>query len=492
MRLLLFRIAAALCWMLVPSAARAGAELGLHLAPCVQGHSNVAAECGSFGVYEDRAAGFGRIVSLRLVVLKSKHHVHRAIALIAGGPGQSAVAAAPFIADGKFAKELSVLRDDYDLLFVDNRGMGGSNPFACDLAPRAHPGDYFRQLWPDALLSACRAKSTATSNPGLYNTINAVDDLDDVRAALGYPRLVLDGSSYGTFFSFVAMRRHPDRIESVILDAAYAPHFQPLPGAPAGAQIALDDLVVKCRRDAVCNSHFPAFAHHFDALVRRFDRGPIAVRVKNVGTQRVETVMLSKEVFVDRLRQVLYDPQNASSIPYVVERAYHADYSPLGRVVNVVSLGLAQGINWGAFLSYSCADEVPFISEAEVEAQAARSFARDLRVRAQQKACAIWHVPPAPPSLNDAVRSAAPVLIVSGSDDPATPPRYAAEASRFLPNAKQVVVRGAGHATETGCTQRLIVQFVRARSAKGLDVSRCTAAFKMPHFDTSLVGWPNP
>jgi pimeloyl-ACP methyl ester carboxylesterase len=478
--------------MLVPSAARAGAALGLHLTPCVQGHSSVAAECGTFGVYEDRTAGSGRVVSLQLVVLKSKHHVHRAIAVIAGGPGQSAVAAAPFIADGKFAKGLSVLRDEYDLLFVDNRGMGGSHPFTCDLAPRAHPGNYFRQLWPDALLSACRAKSAATSNPDFYNTINAVDDLDDVRAALGYNRLVLDGSSYGTFFSFVAMRRHPDRIESVILDAAYAPHFQPLPGAPAGAQIALDDLVVKCRRDAVCNSHFPAFAQHFYALVRRFDRGPIAVPVKRAGTKRVETVLLSKEVFVDRLRQVLYDPENASSIPYVVERAYHADYGPLGRVVNVVSLGLAQALNWGAFLSYSCADEVPFISEAEVHAEAARSFARDLRVRAQQKACTIWHVSPAPRSLNDAVRSVAPVLIVSGSDDPATPPRYAAAALHYLPNAKQVVVRGAGHATQTACTQRLIVQFVRARSVKGLDVSRCTAAFEVPHFDTSLAGWPDP
>jgi hypothetical protein len=52
------------------------------------------------GVYEDRAARSGRIISLRLVILKAKHSAHHAIAVVAGGPGQSAVSLAPMIADG--------------------------------------------------------------------------------------------------------------------------------------------------------------------------------------------------------------------------------------------------------------------------------------------------------------------------------------------------------------------------------------------------------
>ncbi len=476
---------------LPPAAHAESSDLGLHLTPCVQGRAKVAAECGTFGVYEDRAARSGRIISLRVIVLTAKHPTHGAIASIAGGPGQSAVLGAPFIADGTFARELSTLRDHYDILFVDSRGMGGSHPFGCNLAPFAHPGSYFRQLWPDALLTACRAKSAATSDASLYNTNNSVDDLDDVRATLGYPRLVLDGGSYGTFFALIYMRRHPRQVESAVLDGVDAPHFQPLPGAPIGAQTALNDLIAKCRRDAVCNAHFPDFARHFDAVVRRFDRGSISVRVKNAATKRFETVFLSKEVFVDRLRQVLYVPQNAASVPYVIERAYHGDYGPLGQVVNVVSLGMAGALDWGAFLSYSCAEWTPFVSQAEVKAEAARSFAGDLRVRAQQHACSIWRVPPMPSRFDDVVRSDAPVLIVTGSDDPTTPPRSAAEALPYLPNAKQVVVRGAGHATETPCTDRVTVRFVRARSVKGLDVSQCSAAFTVPRFDTSLAGWPD-
>lgn len=471
--------------MPLPAARAKSPALGLQLAPCTQGRSRTPAECGTFGVYEDRMARSGRVILLRVVVLKAKHATHNAIALIAGGPGQSAVFFAPLIADGVFAKPLSVLRDHYDILFVDNRGMGGSHPFACDFVPPGDPKSYFRQLWPDKIVSACHAKNMATSNLNLYNTNNAIDDLDDVRAALDYPKLVLNGGSYGTFFSMVYIRRHPTRVASAILDGVAAPHFVPLPGSPDGAQTALNDLIAKCGRNTVCNAHFPAFGQHFNALMLRFDRGPVAVRVKNAATGWLETVPLWKEVFVDRLRQALYDPQNAASIPYVVERAYHADYVPLGELVNGMSVALGHALDWGAFLSYTCSDEMPFISKDEIRQAATSSFAGDVRFRAQQHACSIWNVRPMPLSFNDPVRSNLPILMITGSDDPTTPPRSAAEALPSLPNAKQVLVRGAGHTTETPCIDRLIVQFVRARSGKQLNVSRCSAAFTLPPFATS-------
>ncbi len=471
--------------MPVRAASGEAAALGLHLRSCVQGHAKVPAACGTFGVYENRAARSGRIISLRLVVLKAKHPGRRAIALLAGGPGQSAVSLAPLIADGVFEKGLEVLRDRYDIVFVDSRGTGGSHPFDCDLAPAAHPYYYFRQLWPDELVAACRAKSAKRSNPNFYNNSNAVDDLNEVRGALGYPRLVLHGSSDGTFAALIFIRRYSDRVESAILNGVDPPHFQPLPGAPAGVQAAMDDLIAKCRNDAVCKEHFPQFAQHFNALVHRFDRGPIRVKVKNSETKRFDTVLLSKEVFVDRLRQGLYQSENAAYVPYLVERAYHMDYVPLGDMIDGMTQALAHALDAGAFLSYSCSEWMPFVSEDELKAAAAHSFAGDVRVRAQRRACAIWKVKAMPSNFNDPVRSSVPVLMISGSDDPATPPRYAEAALAYLPNAKEVLVRGAGHSAELPCTNRLIVQFVRAQSAKALDVSQCRAAFSPPHFATS-------
>ncbi|GAC1359358.1 MAG: alpha/beta fold hydrolase [Vulcanimicrobiaceae bacterium] len=382
------------------------------------------------------------------------------------------------------------MRGGYDLLFVDNRGMGASNPFKCDFTPDAAPADYFKQLFPDGAVAACRAHSAATHAFALYNTNNAVDDLDDVRAALGIPKIVLDGGSYGTFFSMVYLRRHSENVESAVLSGVVAPHFWALPGAPAGAQTALDDLASKCKHDASCKKHFPKFAQHFAALMQRFDQGSIVVPVVNAATKHAENVQLSKEVFVDHFRQLLYNPGSASAMPFVIERAYHKDYAPLAQVINVLARGLGADLDMGAFLSYSCADEMPFIDARELQQESHHSFAADLRVRAEQHACAMWNVPAMPATFNDIVQSNAPILMISGSDDPATPPRFGEMALRYLSAGREVLVKGAGHAPQTPCTSGLIIQFVRANSAKGLDLSKCWAAFELPRFDLSLAGWP--
>jgi pimeloyl-ACP methyl ester carboxylesterase len=241
--------------------------LGLHLHPCTEGHAKVVATCGTYGVYEDRAAKTGRILEINLVVLKARRPSHHAIAFVAGGPGQASADFAGFVADGAIARETRTLDDTYDVVFMDDRGMGKSHLLQCDFAPQNDPASYFEHLIPDTIVRACRSKLTSSADIALYNTNNAVDDLDDIRSALGYPKLVLDGGSYGTFFSLVYMRRHPEHVESAVLDGVDPPGFQPLPGEPFGAQTALDDLVVKCNRDAVCHTHFPHFQQQFEAFV---------------------------------------------------------------------------------------------------------------------------------------------------------------------------------------------------------------------------------
>ena len=462
--------------------------LGLHLAPCTQGHAKVPAMCGTFGVYENRAQHAGRIISLYLIVLKAKHPTHRAIAFIAGGPGESTTPFAQDVADGAFP-ELSKLRDHHDILFADDRGMGQSNPFDCQFAPPDDPASYFRQLWPDQVVSACRAKSALTHDLSQYNTDNTVDDLDEMRAALEYPRFVLYAGSYGTTFSLVYMRRHPENVESAYLFSVAPPGFLPLPGAPDGAQTALNELIARCRHGAVCHRHFPNFAQHFKAVLKRLDAGTVPVPVKNGVTKRIETVALSKEVFVDQLRHILYVPQVSVYIPYMIERAYRRDYAPLGRAIDEASQLFSNDLNAAANLSYTCADWMPFLDPKQMQWATQHSFTGVLRIRAQQRACAIWNVPATPSSFNEPVQSDIPVLMVSSVDDPGTPPRYGEEALRYLSNGREVLVKG-GHSVITPCTAKLALQFIRAGSAKGLNVTQCRNDYRFPPFATSMKGWP--
>src|SRR6185312_16396284 len=141
-------------WLLMglaPGLAPAGAPpKALTLTDCAAGA--YVARCGTFVVYEDRAAHAGRTLALPLVILPARHP---------GGRGASAVEFAALIAEGAFARELRQLRETYDIVLVDNRGIGGAGAQACELSPPAHPEYYFLQLWPDEPLRACRARLAA-------------------------------------------------------------------------------------------------------------------------------------------------------------------------------------------------------------------------------------------------------------------------------------------------------------------------------------------
>jgi pimeloyl-ACP methyl ester carboxylesterase len=474
---------------LTPIAA-AAPQLGLSLARCTVGRMNVPARCGTFTVYEDRAAASGRTVAIPLIVISAVYPAHRAIFWNPGGPGGSAVDAAGSIADSSTAKELMNLHDHYDIVLANNRGVGGPNAQRCDLSPRAHPEYYFLQLWPDALLKACRLRLAASANLSLYNSSISANDLDDIRAALGYPQIVLDGGSYGTFFFLVYMRQHPERVESAILQGVAPPAFLKIPLEDAsGAELAMEQLIAACAHDTECEVRFPEFKEHFAVVAHRFDAGPVKVEIENTATKQPENVLLSKEVFADRLRQALYGSGLAAYVPYIIERAYLGDYLPLGHLIETVTQGFAKGVDLGLNLSVTCAEDIPFVTEDEVRRTSTGTFEGNARVRAQQRACKIWNVRPVSASFNQPVQSSAPSLMISGTDDPATPPTFATLELPYLSHGKQILVDGASHDDTTPCTDHLLVEFVLARGSLPPNAASCAASFHRPPFATSMSGF---
>jgi len=254
----------------------------LHAVPCTTGRRKIASLCGSLRVYEDRAARSGRTIDIGFIVLKAKHPTHRAIFFNPGGPGASSTALAGFAADGDVEPYIARLLDRYDAVFIDDRGMGKSHALTCDdLWSTRHRAEYFRELWPEAPLRACRARLAETANLSLYATPYAIEDIDAVRAALGYPRIALSGGSGGTQLYLAYARRYPAHVESLLLQGVAPPHFLLIPLEDAhGAQVAMDHVIASCRDDAGCRRSFPSLGAHFAALVRRFDRGPCASAIR--------------------------------------------------------------------------------------------------------------------------------------------------------------------------------------------------------------------
>jgi pimeloyl-ACP methyl ester carboxylesterase len=470
----------------VPAAASSNA---LHIAACAQGNTKAAAECGTLRVYENRTLRSGRMILIHFIVLKAKHPTGHLIYVNLGGPA-SELSAVPSIADGQFFKELTVLRDHYDVLFVDERGFGLSHPIACPLTPQAQPQVYFRQLWPDKLLEQCRMRSVASSDIAQYNTLAAIDDIEDIRAALGYKKLIFDVGSYGTFTAFLYIRRHPESVESAVLLGVVPPGIVNFGrDFAAGSQVSLDRLDADCTKDPMCRKTFPDFRAHFYAVWHRFDRGPISVQVTNPDTHRIQIVALSREVFADAIRHMLYDPEGASYLPYVIDHAYRGDTAPLGSLVQLVTQEFAGAIEQGAFLSYTCSELMPFGNSADDLASArAGSWFGDDRIVAQQRACRIWNVPAMPPSFDLPVRSAIPVLMISGTVDPASPAYEGTRELANLSDAKQMLITDAPHDAESPCTDAAVERFIRSGgSLAGINVHACSGNFKRPPFAAT---WP--
>lgn len=166
----------------------------------------VPARCGTLPVYEDRAAGSGRMIELRIAVVpaRSGRSAPDPVFFLSGGPGGAATADA-----GGALSVLGLANLERDIVFVDQRGTGGSNELTC---PRSGllPGEE------DAgELAACLA--TLPGDPRAYTTAWAMDDLDEVRAALGYPTINLYGGSYGATAAQVYLQRYPERVRTATL-----------------------------------------------------------------------------------------------------------------------------------------------------------------------------------------------------------------------------------------------------------------------------------
>lgn len=448
------------------------------------------ARCGTFTTYEHREKNSGATVTMAVTVVRAAHPSDVAIAEIAGGPGQAASDLVKPVVMGLVNSWVRPLHATHDVIFLDARGMGKYG-FGCHWDDRGDPAAYMAQLFPDKSVARCLAQN-AGRDRATYTTPNAIDDLDQLRAKLGYRKLILDGGSYGTYFALQYMRRHPRSVAAAILDGVDAPGFQALPGTPDGVQHALDDTLAACERDATCHAHYSDPRRDFAGVLAHFDAGPWTISFQDPFTGKTITAALTKEVFVDRLRQLMYDPQTAAAVPFIMHEAVSGNTVPLGNAISQTTVGFGEALDMGAFLSYSCAEWIPALDPARVAAAAASSFAGDLRIAAQRAACKTWNVPAAPKAFVEPVHSTLPALLITGSDDPATPPASAAQALHDLPNAREVLVTGGGHGNDSPCIRALVVAFVAAGSARGLDVHRCSVARPNVTFYTEMPRWLKP
>lgn len=460
----------------------------LALSPC-RLKGGLQANCGKFEVSEDRKKPDGRRLSLRVAVVPALARAPQPdpLFMLAGGPGQAATEALPELITAAFER----VHRTRDIVLIDQRGTGHSSPLKCELiepdAPLAQriadPG------FPAERLEAC-LKGYDT-DPRLYTTSIAMEDLDEVRRALGYSAINLWGGSYGTRAALVYLREHGEAVRSIILDGVAPPTLRLPLSFAADAQRALDRLFVACAGERACAKAWPDLPARFQQLLDRLETAPPTVTVADPLTGAPVALSIQRDVMTSVLRSVLYQPGMAVLIPLVIARAEGGDFGPLVALAAGIDEASRDSLALGMMLSVVCTEDLPRISEEEGVEATRGTFLKDGVLRSFRQGCAVWPRGEAPANVSAPVQSHAPVLLLSGEVDPVTPPAWAEEAAKTLPESRHFIVPGVGHgASAIGCVPRLIAQFLDAADATTLD-GACVESQKRPPFFVSFAG-PTP
>ena len=473
-----------------PSDARAPSSPRLALTPCtlpgVDASAN--ARCGTLTVFENRAMPRGRTIQLRVVVLPatSRDRAPDPIFFIAGGPGASIVEDA-----GGLARHPPGLRERRDFVLVDQRGTGGSVAINCPFyGPPDSIQSFLGDFMPATAVRRCRAMFAAERDLTQYTTTIAASDLDDVRAALGAERINLSGGSYGTRAAQEYIRRYPTRVRAATLFGVVPPSLHMPQHFAADAQRSLDAVIGECAADAACRAAFPRLASEVKSVFDRLRAAPVRVTVEHPRTGRPTTVSLGYDMVAETLRYMLYQSTGAALVPAAMHHAASDDFAWLAqRALRERGAMTGNGMFDGLYLAITCMEDVPFTDSTSEAAEAKGTFLGEYRMRQQRVACDAWGRTPIAREFHTPVRTAVPVLLVTGANDPVTAPRYATEVARTMPNSLTIIVPFGGHALAgldgVACIHRLQREVIERASVAGLDTS-CVARVRRRGFPTEL------
>lgn len=452
------------------------------LEPCQlaapDGPARLAAKCGKLTVYENRAAQSGRQIDLRIAVLPAISRTPAAdpFVFVTGGPGEAATQDYVLFADA-----FKHINEKRDILLVDQRGTGQSHPLGCPSSETDSGND-------DAAMEVQvnRCIQQLDADPRLYTTLDAVADLDQVRAALGYDQFNLYGISYGTRVVQTYLAHYPDRVRTVILDGVVSP-ARPLGLTMASdAQRALDMIFARCAADPSCHSAFPNLAGDLAALIERVDKEPVSVTISHPTTGEPTKVEVNRSTLAAAIRLFSYAPETAALLPLLIHSARASgDLSHLAAQAQIVTRQLEGSLSIGLHHSVVCSEDVPFYANAAPLAEGEKRAYMGEQYKELERLCKYWPSRPVPAESLAPVKSSVPVLLLSGEADPVTPPLNAEQVAAAYPSSLLLVARGQGHGIVTrGCTHRVATDFVEKGALKDLDVACVKDIQPMPFFLT--------
>ena len=431
---------------------------------------------GFFEVFEDRESQTGRKIKLNIIVLHARSGSPNPdpLFILAGGPGQAAAQ----IGRGF---ENHWARSSRDIVLVSQRGTDLDNRLAFQQVDRGRQRlqTYLEPFLQEKAIRANLARLQKEFDLAMYSTPMAMDDLNDIRQALGYEQINVMGGSYGTRAALVYIRRHGSTVRSAILNGCAPIEFiNPLYHAEA-AQLALDLVLDEVEANAKYREAFGDLRQKFTTVLDRLETdGPAEVEIRNISTDKSETVLLDRASFVRSLRFQMYYLNTSRRVPLLIQQAWEGDFRSFAISSIRRNMILRNSIATGMLLSVTSAEDVARIKPEQIESLTNDSYLGAGRVRRQIAAANIWPHSKLPKDYGQPVQSDVPILVLSGTIDPVTPPKWGAMVANNFPNSLHVVAPAA-HGVGGECIDTLQKKFIEKASVKGLDTS-CVDEMQLP------------
>lgn len=416
------------------------------------------ADLSKLTVLEDRSKPVGRKIELAYAILKSTAATPGSpIVYLDGGPGGSGIG---LYRVDEFKQTFDALRAAGDVVLLSQRGTGFSSPrLSCrDASPEPIPTDVFRSaarmieiFTPRTLRCAAELRAKGI-DLAAYHTEASADDLEDLRRALGAPKISLFGFSYGTHLALAAVRRHPQSIDRVILAGTEGPdHSQKYPHTYDLQLARLAHLEGK-----------PDLVELTADLLARLEKSPIEVDAK--GTR----LLIGKEGFQYLLRRDLGDTNDTRNLIRMIRDSARGDYAALAAFASrrYAEFGGGMALMGTAM---DCASGVSPERMARINRETPNSLLGVMTNYPFPQVCNVVEIPALPESYRAPVTATLPALFISGSLDSNTPPYQAEEVRWGFADSVHVIVENAGHESTLTLPQvrTLMVDFLKGEDVSG-------------------------
>jgi pimeloyl-ACP methyl ester carboxylesterase len=439
---------------------------------------SVSARCGKLAVPENRDSPTSRMIDLNIAVVPaaSAEPAPDPLFFLAGGPGQAATESYPQIS---FA--FNEIHKNRDIVLVDQRGTGKSNPLIC---PSPGPGSENSTNATDLTSWAEDCLKQLDGDPRYYTTSIAVQDLDQVREALGYERINLYGVSYGTRVAQTYLRQFSDRVRATILDGVVPQNEDLGLNVARNAQHAIDLIFQRCAENSACQSSFPELNSEFTNLVESLKNNSVKTNVVHPVSGEIQNIEFTRDALANTIRLLSYTSETAALLPLQIHTAQTStDFSLLAAQYLIVADQVDQGIANGLNYSVLCSEDIPFYTPEQADQANQGTYMGNLQTNQLFEICKVWPRGEIPPDFKQPVHSNAPVLMLSGEDDPVTPPSNAEMAAKTLTNSLSLIAPGQGHnVIYRGCLPLIASNFMDTATVQGLQTGCLQGLEPMPFF----------